>query len=180
MSDLKLLVVDDSLTIRAMLEEILERYTEAEIVGMASSAEAALDMVNRLLPDIILLDIRLPGVDGYAFLDAIHDHWHEMHVIVVSSIAIKDSKDCQEAFVHGADACFDKARLVKSARELGALIDEIGAAKIHRNAHLGDAVTLPDPAKFSHALPQVQGNAPAAVPAPPMGTDGPPTLPFSA
>ncbi len=143
MADLKLLVVDDSLTIRAMLEEILDRHSDAHICGMASSAEEALDLVNRLLPDVILLDLKLPGLDGFGFLDAIHDHWHDMHVIVVSSSAKKGSQDCLDSFEHGAEACFDKARIVKCGRELAQLIDEIGTEQVRPARHMGDAVTLP-------------------------------------
>jgi len=145
MSKLQLLVVDDSLTIRAMIEEILVHYTEADIVGLAASAEEALEMVNRLLPDIILLDLRLPGMDGFGFLDAIHDHWHQMHVIVVSTAAKKDSPECLSAFEHGAEACFDKAQLVRCGRELALLINEIAKEKVRRSAHTSPAVTLPPP-----------------------------------
>lgn len=164
MSELKVLIVDDSLTIRAMLEELIERYADVDIVGTAGSAQAAMEMINRRLPDIVLLDLRMPGMDGFGLLDAIHDHWHQMHVIVVSSAATKDSWDCHEAFLHGADACFDKARIVKNARELAVLIGEIGAEKISRAAHEGDAVTLPDPAEFEHALPQMQTLAETMIP----------------
>lgn len=145
MDTLKILIVDDSLTIRAMLEEILARPPHFEICGMAASGDEALEMVNRFLPDIILLDLRLPGLDGIGFLDAVHDFWHKMHVIVISSATAKDSEQCQEAFDHGAEACFNKARIVQASGELTALIDEIASEKVRRASHKGDAVTLPPP-----------------------------------
>lgn len=147
---LKLLIVDDSLTIRAMLEELIERHSRAKIVAMASNGEEAIELVNRHLPDVILLDLKMPGLDGIGFLDAIHDHWHEMHVIVVSSAAKKNSEDCLDALAHGAEACFDKSRLVSCARELAMLIDELAGESVNRRSHRGDAVTL-------GAAPQMSG-----------------------
>ena len=143
METLKILIVDDSLTIRAMLEEILARDVHFEICGMASSGDEALATANRTLPDVILLDLGLPGINGIEFLDAIHDHWHKMHVIVVSSSAVKNSTQCQEAFDHGAEACFNKARIVQASSELAALIEEVARERFRRNSHKGDAVTLP-------------------------------------
>lgn len=146
---LKLLIVDDSLTIRAMLEELIERYSSARIVAMASNGEEAIQLVNRHLPDVILLDLKMPGLDGIGFLDAIHDHWHDMHVIVVSSAAKKNSGDCLDALAHGAEACFDKSRLVSCARELATLIDELAGERVNRRSHRGDAVTLAQPSQMS-------------------------------
>lgn len=140
--ELKLLIVDDSLTIRAMLEELIERHSRATIVAMASDGEEAIEMVNRHLPDVILLDLKMPGLDGIGFLDAIRDHWHEMHVLVISSATAKNSGDCMNALAHGAEACFDKSRLVSCARELAMLIDELAVEQVSRKAHRGDAVTL--------------------------------------
>lgn len=156
MEPLKILIVDDSLTIRAMLEEILARDVHFEICGMASSGDEALAMVNRSLPDVILLDLGLPGINGIEFLDAIHDHWHKMHVIVVSSAAVKNSTQCQEAFDHGAEACFNKARIVQASSELTVLIEEVVKERFRRGSHKGDAVTLPSraPAPVESATPQ--------------------------
>lgn len=143
MSDIKLLIVDDSVTIRAMFEELAQKQPGLEIVGVAASAEEALELVNRQLPDLVALDIGLPGMDGFAFLDQVRNHWHAMQIIVVSSSVKHDAPICQDAFEHGAVACFDKAQLIKESGNLFKLMVALGRGKLRQNTCRGEAITLP-------------------------------------
>jgi two-component system chemotaxis response regulator CheB len=138
-------IVDDSLTIRALTETLIERDEELEICGMAASAEAALDDIDYHLPDIILLDLALPGMDGLGFLAAIREHWHPMKVIVVSSAAKPGSDVCTKAMRLGAIACFDKSRIIAKARDFLRLLDEVASGTIGQEPPYSDAVTLPKP-----------------------------------
>jgi chemotaxis response regulator CheB len=139
----KVYIVDDSLTIRAMMETLIARQTDMDVCGIAADAETALRDIPYYLPDIILLDLNLPGMDGLAFLEEISGHWHHMDVIVVSSAAKQGAPVCDEAFARGAIACFDKARVIASSRELIELLHEVRDGKIYPARHLGNAVTLP-------------------------------------
>ncbi|HZV56724.1 MAG TPA: response regulator [Sphingobium sp.] len=138
----KVYVVDDSLTFRAMLDTLVSQDDDLEICGMASSAEAALDEIGRHQPDIILLDQTLPGMDSLAFLDALKAQWHGTHVVMISLSGDQDMQVCRMALGKGAVACFDKARLVRSANEFMTLMNEIRAGEIHPDWHEGRAVTL--------------------------------------
>jgi two-component system response regulator AlgR len=61
---LRVLIVDDEPPARERLRSMLAEAGEVEVAGEAGNGEQAIDMVDRLLPDVVLLDVRMPGVDG--------------------------------------------------------------------------------------------------------------------
>lgn len=67
----RVLVVEDSLTIRKRIVEILAGCGDLEIVGEAPDGQAAIDLTRTLRPDVITLDLVMPGVDGLAATEAI-------------------------------------------------------------------------------------------------------------
>ncbi|MFN4058776.1 MAG: chemotaxis response regulator protein-glutamate methylesterase [Roseinatronobacter sp.] len=67
----KVLIVDDSASARAMLRAIVESDPGLTIMGTAPDAFAAVKMMKQELPDVILLDLELPGIDGTTFLSRI-------------------------------------------------------------------------------------------------------------
>ncbi len=96
-----------------MLRELLELYAPADHEGrksfefdIASEGLAALEKLAGPLPDLVLLDLRLPGIGGLAVLDAIHKTASCLPVIVVS--AYGDKRTRQEASAAGANYFFQK------------------------------------------------------------------------
>ena len=61
---LKVLIVDDEPPARERLQSLLEEIADVEAVGQAVSAREALSLVDELAPDVVLLDVRMPGMDG--------------------------------------------------------------------------------------------------------------------
>ena len=61
---IRVLVVDDQPVVRTGLAAILDAQDDVEVVGEAADGRSALDQVARLDPDVVLLDIRMPGMDG--------------------------------------------------------------------------------------------------------------------
>ncbi len=61
---LRVLIVDDEAPARERLRSMLDETGEFEVAGEAGNGELAIDMVDKLTPDIVLLDVRMPGVDG--------------------------------------------------------------------------------------------------------------------
>jgi two-component system chemotaxis response regulator CheB len=114
MRTIRVLVVDDSLTIRAILESILGRHKDIQIIGLASDVEEAKHYLEQRHPDVITLDLALPGADGMQFLEELAGGPHAP-VLVVSSSTQDKSEKAQAAIKAGAFACFDKARLVQEA-----------------------------------------------------------------
>ena len=64
----KVLVVDDSLTMRALLSGALERIPGVTVVGSADGAEEARAMRENLHPDVMTLDVEMPGMSGLEYL----------------------------------------------------------------------------------------------------------------
>ncbi len=91
----KILVVDDSETNLILLEAVLEE--SGWKVNTASSVKQAMDMIHSEKPDLILLDLLMPRVDGYAMLDRLkaNEDYKDIPVIVVSAVVdAKTQKTC--------------------------------------------------------------------------------------
>ena len=99
---LKVLVADDH---RLMLEGIrgaLESVEDIEVVGEAHTGSQVLPLVGRTNPDIVLLDIRMPDMNGLACLDAIRQKYPKVKVVMLS--AFGDPDHINSAFKRGATA----------------------------------------------------------------------------
>jgi two-component system chemotaxis response regulator CheB len=114
MRTIRVLVVEDSLTIRAILESVLGRHPDIQIIGLASDVEEAKHYLAERQPDVITLDLNLPGTDGMVFLEELAAGPHPP-VLVVSSSTLDKSEKSKGTIKAGAFACFDKARLVAEA-----------------------------------------------------------------
>ena len=66
MKRIRVLVVDDSPTSRLLLVEILRADDEIEVIGQAADGVEAVEMVRRLRPDIVTMDVQMPRLDGFA------------------------------------------------------------------------------------------------------------------
>jgi two-component system chemotaxis response regulator CheB len=99
---------------RAILESVLGRHPDIEIIGLANDVDEAKAFLEERQPDIITLDLALPGIDGMDFLEELASGPHPPVVVVSSSTPDKSVKSIA-AIKAGAFACFDKARLVHEA-----------------------------------------------------------------
>jgi chemotaxis response regulator CheB len=127
--DLRVLVIDDSLTIRAMLEQILNGLPNCRVVGIASDVAAARMLMERDRPNLITLDLMMPGIGGLDFLDELASRAH-CPIVVVSSTTKDGTPAADEALARGADACFDKAKIVSEAPAFLALLRKIARKPI--------------------------------------------------
>jgi two-component system chemotaxis response regulator CheB len=121
MARYEILIVDDSLTIRGILEHVLGADPDCRVVGVASDVEMARKLIKDEAPNIITLDLAMPGIDGLSFLDELSQH-HHAPVVVISSSTTTGDAISKEAMARGAAACFDKARVVSDTRRLLALL----------------------------------------------------------
>ena len=64
MAKVRLVLVDDHEVVRLGLKTLLERHPQFEVVGEAATARAAIDLADQIKPDVVLMDIRLPGASG--------------------------------------------------------------------------------------------------------------------
>lgn len=100
-------VTDDHPLYRDALTRAIKSRPEFELVGEASEGRVGLDEIKRLEPDVALLDMRMPGLDGVSILKAIKRDGAPTRVVVVS--AHEDSENVYRALAAGADAFVSKS-----------------------------------------------------------------------
>ncbi len=106
----KVLIVDDSPIMQSMIELILKEDPSLQIVGTAADPFEARDKIKALNPDVITLDLEMPGMNGLEFLKRIMT-LRPMPVVVISGHATEGSSVASEALRLGANACLPKPNL---------------------------------------------------------------------
>ena len=101
MVPIKVLVVDDSAIVRKLLADGLRGTQDIEVVGTAADPFIARDMIVRLEPDVLTLDIEMPRMDGLSFLRRLMVH-RPMPVIIISSLTQSGSAATIDALRAGA------------------------------------------------------------------------------
>lgn len=104
---IKVLIVDDSPTMRALLRMVLEREQDVQVVGAAGSAAEARGLMRSLNPDVVTLDIEMPGMNGLEFLEKIM-RLRPTPVIIVSTLTRDGASATVKALELGAVDCYAK------------------------------------------------------------------------
>jgi len=107
---IKVLIVDDSALMRALLTEIIGGAPDLNVVGAAPDAIAALEMIKSLNPDVLTLDIEMPKMDGLEFLDRLM-RVRPMPVVMISALTRRGSEATMTALELGAVDFVAKPRL---------------------------------------------------------------------
>jgi DNA-binding NarL/FixJ family response regulator len=87
MTKQRILLVDDHEVVRLGLKALLERNQQFDVVGEAGSAREAIEQVNNLQPDVVVMDIRLPGTSGIEACEEIVNRFPGTKVIMLTSYA---------------------------------------------------------------------------------------------
>lgn len=103
----RVLIVDDSASMRAVLNRILSADPDIEVIGMAPEPNAARAMIKELNPDVVTLDVEMPGMDGLSFLEKIM-RLRPMPVIMCSTLTARGAEVTIEALRLGALDCIAK------------------------------------------------------------------------
>src|SRR5437016_3392210 len=82
---IRLVIIDDHEMVREGLKAILVTEPDFSIVGEAANAEQALELVERLRPEIALLDVRLPGVSGIEVCRIVTEQYPETAIIILTT-----------------------------------------------------------------------------------------------
>ncbi len=168
---MRVLIVDDESLARQRVRRLLQAENDVEVVGEAESGHEAVNLIRELKPDLVCLDVQMPGLDGFGVLREL-DGGHVPMVLFVTAY----DEHAQRAFdVHAVDyvlkpvdedrfkAAFDKARKHRAnavaAERLGELLETVrrladgGAAVADaRSDHRADAGS-PDAAAANAATP---------------------------
>jgi len=87
MTKYRVLLVDDHEVVRLGLKALLEHHPQFDVIGEAGNAREALEQVSRLTPDIVLMDIRLPGPSGIEACEEITHRFPNTRVVMLTSYA---------------------------------------------------------------------------------------------
>ncbi len=110
----KVLIVDDSATMRAMICRVLERDGDITVVGQARDPLEARAAIKALSPDVITLDVEMPGMNGLEFLERLM-RLRPMPVVMISSLTRGGAEATLRALELGAVDCVAKPRPGDSA-----------------------------------------------------------------
>jgi two-component system chemotaxis response regulator CheB len=150
---IRILIVDDSAVMRSLLRTVVTADPLLEVAGTASDGASALQSLSTLRPDLMLLDVEMPVMDGLVTLKKMRSMGHRMPVIMCSSLTQRGARVTIEALAGGASDYVAKPS-GQSGREaaIRALSQEL-LPKIH--ALTSVAATQPVAAPFSEAAPSV-------------------------
>ncbi len=107
---IRVLIVDDSAVVRQTLAGVLSADPEIEVMAKASDPYLAAEHISREVPDVILLDVEMPRMDGLTFLQKIMAQ-HPIPVVICSSLAESRSETALRALEYGAVEIIEKPRL---------------------------------------------------------------------
>lgn len=107
MAAIRVLLVDDESLVRRILKQILASYADMELVGEATNGEEAIAAVDRFRPDIVVMDIRMPALDGITAAREIRLKYPHVKIIGLSEYAYGYNADAMERA--GASGVYQKS-----------------------------------------------------------------------
>ena len=133
---LRVVIVDDSRTIQAMLDNAFSKRTDFRVVGFSSDAATAVDMIRNLMPDIVTIDLNMPYIDGATLLRTIAD-LETVSKIIVSDAPLKNLALAASLGQAGAALCLGKTDLAADPdaffAKVRAAAKGIGKSRRHHN-----------------------------------------------
>lgn len=151
---ISVLIADDNKDFCSILNEYLSTQDDVEVIGLAKDGVEALEMVSKRVPDILILDIIMPHIDGLGVLEKLNSlDLDKLPKIIVLS-AVGQDKITQRAINLGADYYvvkpFDFEILIKRIRQLTGTSMTIPERKIPKNTNYA-YISNPDPSKTLEA-----------------------------
>ena len=117
---IKVLIADDQELIRHSLKIILENSGKIKVTGLACNGNEALAMVRRERPDVVLMDARMPEMDGVQCTKLMKTQYEDIHIIILTTF--DDDEYIYNAFKFGADGYLLKGM---SAQELISAVESV-------------------------------------------------------
>lgn len=124
----KVLIVDDSKTIRQLLTRVLSSDSRIEVVGAAERPSQVAEMIERLKPDVITLDIHMPEMDGVTLLKEVIVPKFGIPTVMITSIRMEDGPAVLQALEFGAIDYIQKPSLEEMESVTPQIIEKVYSA----------------------------------------------------
>lgn len=115
----RIYIIDDSEPIRQRLIKLLADSSNVQVIGESACAQGALAAMGRLQPDVLVLDIRLPGQSGIELLRKVKQRQADLQVFIMTNYDYPEYR--RQSMRAGADMFFNKAKdfeaLIKALKE---------------------------------------------------------------
>ncbi len=104
---IRIMIVDDNFSVRSALEALMLLYDDVQIVGMAENGQEATQLCAELQPDVVLMDMLMPVMDGLTASAIIRQSWPQVRIIALSNRY--DYEYAEQALQVGIDRCLSKS-----------------------------------------------------------------------
>lgn len=171
MKPIKVLVVDDSALMRNLIPRVLESDKDIKVVDTAVNGKIALDKTMALNPDIVILDLVMPELDGIGYLEQRRERGLTVPVIILSAVAIKGARLTMRALALGASDFITKPSGTseqenqEAVKQLIGMIKGYGATYSLKQKFAESAKSAPQAVENKDLWPEI---TPVRSPAPPQ------------
>lgn len=118
---MKIIIVDDDPLVCKSLQVLLSREDDIEVIGIAHNGEEALKVCEKTLPDVVLMDIQMPIMDGIVATRGIKRKWPQIRVMMLTTF--KDEQNIRLSILAGAEGYLIKSTKIQSmAQQIRVLV----------------------------------------------------------
>lgn len=147
---IQVLLADDHALVRAGIRALLERNRNVEVVGEAGDGLQALELIDRLAPDVLLLDLTMPGLSGFEVLKETRERFPNVNTIVLS---VHDSEEYAfHAFRSGAVGYLPKSA---ASAELEVAIERVVSGEKYLSPTIAPNTSFEFPAASDDTIPEL-------------------------
>tara|TARA_R110002110_G_scaffold172752_17_gene375604 strand:- start:2171 stop:3250 length:1080 start_codon:yes stop_codon:yes gene_type:complete len=153
----KVVIVDDSSLVRKWLRIVLSKNPQLFVAGEAGTAHEARRVIKSIQPDVVMLDIEMPGMSGLEFLDKLM-RLYPVPVVMFSGMTEGDSDATVRALMLGAVDCLQKPRTgndIKSQDMIAKRVYAAACSRVHKRAALQTIAPQPVVTRQSNREPLV-------------------------